>query len=61
MTGSNGNSSFITNIECIDQRDLHTVCPACGKALLARYDLDKAARLLMRDSFIKRDHHVAVS
>jgi len=61
MTGSNGNSSFITHLECsncgkrLDHRDLHTVCPACGKTLLARYDLDKARRLLTQDSFVKRE------
>lgn len=62
MTGSNGNSSFITHLECsncdrrLDHRDIHTVCPSCGKTLLARYDLDKARRSLTRDSFLKREH-----
>ena len=33
---------------------LHNVCTSCGKPLLARYDLDKAARTLTRESLRTR-------
>jgi threonine synthase len=60
MTGSGDNSSFITHLECsscnrtADHRELHTVCHACGKTLLARYDLDSARAVLRRDTFAAR-------
>jgi threonine synthase len=42
--------SYLTHLECSacgteqDANTLHTVCPACGKVLYARYDLEAAAR-----------------
>jgi len=44
--------SYLTHLECTNcgatfsAEELHTVCPACGKVLFARYDLD-AARAVM--------------
>ena len=33
-----------------DAAELHRTCPACGRVLFARYDLDKAGRSLSRES-----------
>ena len=60
MTGSSADVSFITHLECsncgkrMDHRELQNVCPACGKTLLARYDLDRARNILSRDCFTMR-------
>ena len=54
-TGSDARTSFIVRLQCsacgetVDHRILQTVCPVCGKTLLARYDLDRARATLMRD------------
>ncbi|MDI6772280.1 MAG: threonine synthase [bacterium] len=48
--------SSLTHLECtacherFDADQLLGVCPACGKVLYARYDLDAAAATLTRDS-----------
>ena len=36
--------------EAYDSEQLINLCPACGKPLLARYDLGQAAKTLTRDS-----------
>lgn len=52
--------SFLTHLECSscglthDADRLQTVCRACGKVLLARYDLTEARRALNRDDLIGR-------
>ncbi|RME82372.1 MAG: threonine synthase [Caldilineae bacterium] len=52
--------STLTHLECgacgatYDPNHLHTVCPACGKPLLARYDLARAAQTLTRASLAQR-------
>ncbi|MCP4167399.1 MAG: threonine synthase [Chloroflexi bacterium] len=53
-------ASAFTHLECsacherYDPQRLHNVCPACGKPLLARYDLEKAASSLTRESLQQR-------
>lgn len=53
-------SSYLTHLECsacratYDADELHTVCRACGKVLLARYDLRRARQELRRDALIGR-------
>jgi threonine synthase len=53
-------SGFLTHLECSacgvrqDASRLHNLCPACGKPLLARYDLAAAARTLRRDALAGR-------
>lgn len=43
-------TSFLSHLECTNcgerfpADELHTTCPACGKVLFARYDLDQARR-----------------
>jgi len=50
----------VTHLECSacgahhDASRLHNVCTKCGKPLFARYDLDRAARTLTRDSLAAR-------
>lgn len=52
--------SFLTHLECSACHEtfsadaIHTVCPACGKVLLARYDLNRARAALQRDDLIGR-------
>ena len=52
--------STLTHLECgacsttYDPGQLHTVCTNCGKPLLARYDLAKAAQTLTRESLAQR-------
>jgi threonine synthase len=52
--------STLTHLECgacattYDPRQLINLCPACGKPLLARYDLGAAAASLTRDSLRAR-------
>ncbi len=47
-------SSALTHLECgycgrrVDAGALANLCPACGKPLLARYDLAAAARTLTK-------------
>jgi threonine synthase len=53
-------ASALSHLECSacrvtqDADRLHTLCPACGKVLLARYDLPVAARTLTRASVAAR-------
>ncbi len=53
-------TSALTHLECsncgkpANADVLQTVCPACGKVLLARYDLSTAARTLTKDSLAVR-------
>ncbi|HSH81179.1 MAG TPA: threonine synthase [Herpetosiphonaceae bacterium] len=55
MTGST-----LTHLECGACRteypadQLRNLCPACGKPLLARYDLERAARTLTKESLRER-------
>jgi threonine synthase len=52
--------STLTHLECSicgerhDADVLQTVCTVCGRALLARYDLDVAARTFGRDALLAR-------
>jgi len=52
--------SYLTHLECgycheeYSSQELHTLCPACGRPLLARYDLAKAREALSRDDFSTR-------
>jgi threonine synthase len=52
--------STLLHLECgacaatYDPDHLLNLCPACGKPLLARYDLQKAAETLTRDSLARR-------
>ncbi|MEK7249197.1 MAG: pyridoxal-phosphate dependent enzyme, partial [Bacteroidota bacterium] len=61
MSGLNFSKSFITHLECsscharLDHRQVHNVCPQCGKALLARYDLKAARERLSPTIFNKRE------
>ncbi|MER3523003.1 MAG: threonine synthase [Ignavibacteria bacterium] len=54
MSGSNGSRSVITHLECSacgavhDHRQVQGCCRRCGRALLVRYDLHRARRLLQR-------------
>jgi threonine synthase len=53
-------SSTLTHLECgkcgaiYDADQLINLCPACGKPLLVRYDLQKAAQTLTRDALKTR-------
>jgi len=48
--------SYLTHLECgycqetCSADEIHTLCPSCGKPLLARYDLDRARGEWSRDS-----------
>ena len=52
--------STLTHLECgacgatFDADTLHNLCPHCGKPLLARYDLQAAARTLTPDNLAER-------
>ncbi|HDL85810.1 MAG TPA: pyridoxal-phosphate dependent enzyme, partial [Candidatus Acetothermia bacterium] len=52
--------SYLTHLECgycgstFNAETLHTVCPKCGKPLLARYDLESVKKSLGRDDLIER-------
>ena len=52
--------SYLIHLECgycgstFDATVLHTVCPKCGKPLLARYDLKRAKKSLSRDDLVGR-------
>jgi threonine synthase len=52
--------STLTHLECtycgerFDADQLNTVCPACGKVLYARYDLEKARYTLTPESLSRR-------
>jgi threonine synthase len=53
--------SFLTHLECglcrreCDADKLHNLCPECGKPLLARYDLEAAAKQLRREALTRRE------
>lgn len=53
-------TSYLTHLECsncgetYDADALHTVCPSCGKVLLARYDLERARQTLRREDLVGR-------
>ncbi len=53
--------SALTHLECAacgatyNVDELHNLCPNCGKPLLARYDLDLAARTLTPDHLAERE------
>src|SRR5262245_27558711 len=55
-----GPASQLSHLECTacgrreDADRLHTVCPACGKVLYARFDLAAARRALPRDALRDR-------
>jgi len=50
----------VTHLECAacglkyEARRLHNLCTQCGKPLLVRYDLERAARSLTRESLVSR-------
>ena len=52
--------STLSHLQCSacgrqqDAERLHTLCPECGKVLLARYDLTRARRTLSRDAVANR-------
>ena len=54
-------ASHLSHLECTacgrrdDADRLHTVCPACGKVLYARYDLDAIRRVLPREALRDRE------
>lgn len=51
----------VSHLECglcgllHEANTLHNLCTSCGKPLLVRYDLDKAARALTRESLARRE------
>src|SRR5579863_7462226 len=53
-------ASYLSHLECsnchrtFEADTLQTVCPVCGKVLLARYDLDRARTALSRDQLRER-------
>src|SRR5690348_2786998 len=53
-------TSLLTHLQCsacgrtYEADEPRTVCPACGKVLLARYDLDRARATLRRDDVASR-------
>jgi threonine synthase len=54
-------TSFLTHLECsacgetYAADELHNVCKACGKVLLARYDLARAAGAIRREDLAGRE------
>jgi threonine synthase len=56
--------STLTHLECSQchktypHTKLQNLCPDCGKPLLARYDLQKAARTLWRESLANRPQNM---
>lgn len=53
--------SYLTSLQCsrcgrqADPSQLHNVCPACGKVLFARYDLDAASKVMKKESLLARE------
>src|SRR6476620_10198733 len=51
----------VTHLECAnchktyEANQLHNLCVECGKPLLVRYDLEKAAQTLTKDSLKSRE------
>ena len=62
--GGVSSRSWLTHLECTRCGEtygadrLMTTCPACGKVLFARYDLDEAARTLTREALAARPWHL---
>lgn len=52
--------SYLTHLECgncheeYSSQELHTLCPACGRPLLARYDLARAKNAVSKDALSTR-------
>ncbi len=52
--------SYLSHLECTNcaktysADELHTTCPACGKVLFARYDLDAARKYFSKADLLKR-------
>lgn len=59
MTQASGRG-YLRHLECtacgarFSPRDLHTVCPRCGKVLYPRYDLERARAEVRRDEIALR-------
>src|SRR2546422_10179382 len=55
-----GLKSYLSHLECtacgrtFSAAEVHTVCPACGKVLFARYDLAAAKAGFDRDALARR-------
>ena len=53
--------SYLTTLECsrcgeqADPAQLNSVCPACGKVLFARYDLEAASKVMTKESLLGRE------
>ncbi|HVB96457.1 MAG TPA: threonine synthase [Chloroflexota bacterium] len=53
-------NGFLDHLECsacaatYDADQLHTVCPSCGKVLIAKYDLKKVRDAVRPDDFTRR-------
>lgn len=53
--------SYLTTLECsrcgeqADPAQLHSICPACGKVLFTRYDLEAASKVMTKKSLLARD------
>jgi threonine synthase len=53
--------TYLTNLQCgycgstFNAEEMHTVCPKCGKPLLARYDLERAKKSLRKEDLIGRE------
>ena len=53
-------ASQITHLECsncgeeFDHHDAHRTCTGCGKVLFARYDLERAAETMTKESLVGR-------
>ncbi|MGI8424420.1 MAG: threonine synthase [Chloroflexota bacterium] len=54
--------SYLTHLECSncgrreDASHLQTICPACGRVLFARYEMEAARKAFPRDALAGRDH-----
>ena len=52
--------SYLTHLECTycgkthSAEEIHTTCPACGKVLFARYDLNAARKNFSKDDLLRR-------
>ena len=52
--------SYLSHLECTNcgktysAEEIHTTCPACGKVLYARYDLDAARKHFAKDDLLRR-------
>ncbi len=52
--------NYLSHLECTQcaktwpADQLHTVCPACGKVLYARYDLEQARKHFSKSTLVKR-------